>query len=463
MNQKPVTIIISDLHVGGGQVDPGDDHVYDRQQLVQFLDRLVGEDAGANGKMELIINGDFLEFAQVVPEAYALGSGWYWCSEEESLTKLTAILDGHPEIFQQLRMFQERGNIVTLAAGNHDVELYWPAVQAQIRAIAGNVQFETGHELYYRYGRRLAIGHGHMYDPANRFEHWDNPILDEPTTGMRLEMCSGTLFMVKFVNWLESQYPFSDNIKPITALGRLLWTESKLALLSVAWVLSRFMARHPQAGLGSKATLPDLPLLIRQHLQINQAFAEQLTNLYRRLVDSQATVETVRQSLDTDQGVEDFLKTMIVRVSPEEWLPIFNIEAGKTLGIGQRGKSLAIISSGTKDEKLLLREQAKRLLEGGTEVVVFGHTHQPDKYEVNGRMYFNPGSWTRYLEIEDLSKITLADLANESDYPYRLNFVCVEETESGPLKAAMYCFEKKDGRRFGGAISDEYTVPSEAL
>ncbi len=59
-----VTVVISDLHLGGGAADPGDDHVYDKQQVVRFLQRLSGM---TTAPVELVINGDFLEFSQVAP------------------------------------------------------------------------------------------------------------------------------------------------------------------------------------------------------------------------------------------------------------------------------------------------------------------------------------------------------------------------------------------------------------
>src|SRR5689334_8524228 len=185
---KPVTIIISDLHVGGGPNDPGDDHVYDTNQFVRFLESLGTDKAGQEGHIELIINGDFLEFGQVRPEVYALASALYWCSQSESLQKLEAIVQGHSDFFVALKTFQETGNRVTLAAGNHDVDLYWPGVQDRLRDVGGPMLFELGHATYTRYDGRLLIGHGHMYDPANRFEHWDNPILSEPSGDDRLEM-----------------------------------------------------------------------------------------------------------------------------------------------------------------------------------------------------------------------------------------------------------------------------------
>src|ERR1043166_5614763 len=100
MEDKTVTLIISDLHVGGGEKDKGDDHVYDKQQLRHFIDKQTESPEGKKGDVELIINGDFLEFAQVRSDVYQLGSAKYWCSEAESLLKLKAITSGHAEIFE---------------------------------------------------------------------------------------------------------------------------------------------------------------------------------------------------------------------------------------------------------------------------------------------------------------------------------------------------------------------------
>src|SRR5436309_14417741 len=116
MDDKSVTLIISDLHVGGGEKDSGDDHVYDRNQLRKFVEEQGRTPEGQNGDIELIINGDFLEFAQVEPQVYKLGSAKYWCSQPESLLKLQAITGGHADIFKALKDFQQLRNRVTIAA-----------------------------------------------------------------------------------------------------------------------------------------------------------------------------------------------------------------------------------------------------------------------------------------------------------------------------------------------------------
>ena len=225
MSAKPQPMIVSDLRLGGVDADPGDDHVYQKQELERFVRQQLASTAGQGGEIELFFNGDFFEFAQAKQDAYRSRSTDYWCSEPESLEKLEVILAGHANSFDALRDFQGLGNQVTIAAGNHDVDLSWPQVQQRLRQrIGAGLRFETGTDWVERYDGRLHIGHGHVEDPANRFKHWPSPILQAPD-GPRLEMCAGTLFMVRFVNGLEARYPFADNLHPVQNLAGVLRRE----------------------------------------------------------------------------------------------------------------------------------------------------------------------------------------------------------------------------------------------
>jgi predicted phosphodiesterase len=71
-----------------------------------------------------------------------------------------------------------------------------------------------------------------------------------------------------------------------------------------------------------------------------------------------------------------------------------------------------------------------------------GHTHQPDEVQLDGGMYYNPGSWTRYLELGSGDEVTLEDLKDEARYPYQLNYVRVESSGAAALKSKMVCFEQ---------------------
>lgn len=447
---RPMTLIVSDLHVGGGRPDPGDDHVYDKAQFATFIRQQADTAEGRAGDLELIINGDFLEFAQVEPSAYSLGSAKYWCSESESLTKLRVILKGHPNIFEALKEFQkkrdgERGNRVTIAAGNHDVDFFWKDVQKEFCEKAGPVNFQLGDEWFHRYDGQLQISHGNQYDPANVFEQWANPIIDGPD-GPRLEMCAGTLFMVKFVNWLENDYPFSDNIKPVTALAGILWREKKRGLFAVAWMLARFLARHPKASLSVDEIDHNAGERFVSMLKYNDEFAEGVTRLYRGVRDPQANVKQVRTALQTEDEFFDFLYEMIPKLTPEEWEPVFETAQDVTLSAdSDDGVTLRIIEAGAKSDKEILRDVAGEELkrEGGPRVVVMGHTHQPDKVETAGGVYFNPGSWTRYAEVNKIQNLTLEKLKCEADYPYQLNYVRVEKQADATLRAEMHCFDEE--------------------
>jgi UDP-2,3-diacylglucosamine pyrophosphatase LpxH len=454
MNQKPIMIILSDLHVGGGKADPGDDHVCQKEQFSNFISHGIPE--SKHGRVELVINGDFLEFAQVRPDVYTLGSARYWCSEDESLEKLSAILAGHENIFLALREFQEKGNSVTLVAGNHDVDLYWPQVQHEIKKAAGPILFALGEDWYSRYNGRLLIGHGHAFDPANRFKRWKNPILMGPKRVARLEMCPGTLFMVKFVNWLDSKYYFADNVKPITTLAKLIYKESESGFKTALWMLVKFAGRHPVKSLGIKSqditNVSHFGTTILDKIAVNEQFATQVSGLYRKMGNRNITTVKVKTRLQTEDDLFNFLQKVVVNLSPDEWLPVFNFSSPSTLG-RDKARTLSIVRSGIARDKEILREKAEaRLGNAPTEVVVCGHTHQPDEWRgPDGNWdggYFNPGSWTRFVNIKNVPELTLGDLEREEDFPYQLNYIRVELRANRKLRADKICYEEQKGARW---------------
>ncbi|HSS18913.1 MAG TPA: metallophosphoesterase [Pyrinomonadaceae bacterium] len=455
MSDKPVTLIISDLHVGGGTQDPGDDHVYQNNQLRRFIEEVTNSADGKTGRVELFINGDFLEFAQVRPEVYTLGSSSYWCSESESMEKLNTIIAGHSDIFAALKDFQEHGNQLTLAAGNHDVDLYWGDVQKRLREVTGPVNFATGQDVFTRYDGKLVVGHGHYLDPANSFDNWADPFAVTKKGELRLAMCPGTLFMVKFVNKLEERYKFSDNMKPVTALARVLIKEEKMGFVAAAWSLMSFIGRNPVSALSTDPADPvkaaAIGSRIVDELMTNPAFLARITNLYQTFIDPSVTSDDVAGQLTTDKAVMDFINQLVVKADPDKWVDAFDVLGATTLGSSPN--TLSILKAGmAKDKDDLRNEAEQKMATSNAEVVVFGHTHQPDEWRgVDGKSeggYFNPGSWTRYVDVTDMPKLKLADLENEQDFPYQLNFIRVEQTASGKLRADKTCFEQANGNKF---------------
>ena len=440
-----ITLIVSDLHIGGGPDDPGDDHIYQGGQLVRFLEQQAATPEGQAGHLELIFNGDFLEFAQTNTDAFHHVSDQCWCTAAESLAKLNTIIAGHPEIFAALQCFQAPGNLVTIAAGNHDVDLAWPAVQDRIRDVAGpKVRFEIGQQWINRYGGLLQIGHGHMYDDANRFQYWNQPIRQFSDGVERLEMCPGTMFMVKFVNQLEAKYPFADNLLPISKLFSVLLREDKAGLGSVAWLFMKLIASSSTKDLGRSPT-QDIEQRLLSRARNNTDFHAAVDHALTTSSD-EAILKAWRNQPVTSKALQAAMLILLGKIDNESWLNLFDARQPQvTLGTAQGITLNALRKAAFEDGKAKLRIVARdRAADTNARVVVMGHTHQPDEMELpNGARYFNPGCWTRYLELHPEQDVRLADLEDEGRYPYQLNYIRVEPPQPDQsMLSRKLCFEK---------------------
>jgi UDP-2,3-diacylglucosamine pyrophosphatase LpxH len=439
MSDKRVTLIVSDLHVGGGAADPGDDHVFHKGQFAQLLRDQAATPEGRSGDIELLVNGDFLEFAQTDTDAFVFRSDDCWCTQRESLHKLDTIVRGHEQIFAALRDFQRDGNRVTLAAGNHDVDLYWPAVQQRLRdAVGPRLQFEIGRDWVDRHDGLLQVGHGHMCDGANRFRNWPRPVVRAADGTECLEMCPGTLFMVKFVNKLEARYPFADNLLPVTKLAGVLLSDDKAGFGAVGWMFTRFVATSDVAKLGIDQTHGQRLLAgLRNSRERSRYLVTQLDR-----AGLSAAARRAEAGLD-EARLAEAMFALLGRIDDATWHALFDVPPVPTLSLQSDVTLSAVVGANFVDGKEELRKVAqKRAISRSAKVVVMGHTHQADIVPMaDGSMYYNPGSWTRYLELAKGQRVTLDDLRREDNYPYALNVVRVEPHADG-LRSEMVCVDR---------------------
>ncbi|MDX1689263.1 MAG: hypothetical protein R3248_14870 [Candidatus Promineifilaceae bacterium] len=294
-------LVLSDLHLSEG-VDPhsgklsrNEDFFHDdafASLLGYHLALGRREDAADHyGRpWKLIINGDIFDFLQVTAlpaegdeleavtgvrtyaeltaneRRYGLGT-----TAPETVWKLDRIKAGHALFFRALGWFLAANpdNELILIKGNHDVELFWPAVQRRLRELvaeayaAWHEEAEGGqhpdHPLWYDrsfpatldpsdlrtrlrfppwfYHERdlLYAEHGNQYDPANAFVDFLKPILPEdesrPQERQRVALPSGSLFVRYLFNQVEDVHPFADNMKPMTSYLRWAFTKEPLATL----------------------------------------------------------------------------------------------------------------------------------------------------------------------------------------------------------------------------------------
>ncbi|WP_374001329.1 hypothetical protein [Bdellovibrio bacteriovorus] len=165
---KKVKVIISDLHLGKGRLlEQGGinslEEFYYGEKLVEFI-HYYSTGVFRDYEVELIINGDFLNFLQCDYKGHFLSV----ITEAVTLEILKDCVKGHQNVFTALAEFAAKpGNTITYIVGNHDQGMLWPACRAYLNQVIGTpIRFKN--IVYFFDG--VHIEHGHMHEAANRMD-----------------------------------------------------------------------------------------------------------------------------------------------------------------------------------------------------------------------------------------------------------------------------------------------------
>ena len=223
--------VISDLHLGGAPpAHPGERGFQLCTQvdaLAAFIDQLAAQPVCPDDRVELVINGDFVDFlAEEGPVAVAGGTPWSPIKDDPKLARqlLLDIAGRNQSVFAALAALQRRGHTLTLVLGNHDVELAFPAVRAALATLlgvppSGALRFFHDGEAY-RVGDAL-IEHGNRYDSFNVVDYdalrrvcalqsRGQAVPEE----LRLPAPVGSQLVAELMNPIKRDYPFIDLLKP---------------------------------------------------------------------------------------------------------------------------------------------------------------------------------------------------------------------------------------------------------
>ncbi|MCD6290585.1 MAG: hypothetical protein J7M34_08790, partial [Anaerolineae bacterium] len=291
--------IISDTHLGAGRYDAGnvlEDFISDTD-FERWLRALVAESERDGVEMELIINGDFIEMLQVPalssfdptvdypPDAYAP------TREDAAVLKMCHVIAGHRTVFNALGAFISPGpprRSVTINKGNHDPELYWPAVQDAIRQAVGATDARAELLTFpavavQREG--IYVEHGNQYaESYNRYRNFAEPL--DPEHPGELERVPGSRFVYECFNSLERERPWIDGVSPMTAL---IWYALRFDMPFALHALEVLLRSAPGIVIGEmgfRSVLPD------------QAVAAELLN---EMTAPERKVEMTRR-LETDDA-----------------------------------------------------------------------------------------------------------------------------------------------------------------
>lgn len=392
-------IIISDLHMGAGFApdNPLEDFVTD-DEFAEFLGGIVAESDERTMDVELIVNGDMVEFLQVPavdtfdPRAVYPPEVYHVSSEDASAKKMALVIRGHPIFFAALRDFinpdRPRRNI-TVIKGNHDVNLHWVAVQTCMReavGATGDRQSLLAFEERQVSREGIYVEHGNQYvEKVNRFDNFEYP-RDPRNTG-ELEIPPGSDFVIDFFNEVEREKWWVDSVKPITAL---IWYGFAVDFAFAARVLVNFLRVAPVLFVGSFA------------VEGEAGVGAEMDELRRQLED-EAEVATLGERYATDEPFRREFDARLGRVlhaadgTPEVVLPATIGEAEAL----EKASDIIEVTGGA------LRKVAQtKIVKERAQVVVFGHTHHALCEQLEGGVYLNSGTWVWWRDFAgmDLAK-----------------------------------------------------------
>ncbi|MDA3863048.1 MAG: metallophosphoesterase [Deltaproteobacteria bacterium] len=209
-HKSKLITIVSDLHLGSG-ADP-ETSEYSRKEeffydveFETFMDYLIRYGEKKKTDHTLILNGDIFDFLAVselpTPEEvekfgleynssekkYGLGS-----SQSKAAWKIRRIIAGHKVFFRALAKFLSAGNQIVYLRGNHDLEVYWPAVKKEIykalvvelKKLGSPAEFANDNFIFKPWFHlekdgELYVEHGNQYDKTNAITANLTPLLPE--------------------------------------------------------------------------------------------------------------------------------------------------------------------------------------------------------------------------------------------------------------------------------------------
>lgn len=410
--------VISDLHLAAGLNKSsnyqGTENFYADGPFARFLDHL--QHSAGNGGSMLVINGDFIDYLRILeyPQTEEEFNCWkqilehsdiYKSVEElktsinkkekeyglkthdyKSIWKLYICMNGHRRLFKRLSKWVAEGNELFILTGNHDLEWHWPAIHRYFRFALWHLyqQADKGQGVTLQQAafynsihfcdhallvdQKIHIEHGHKYERTTAVD--GDLVLPN---GKELNLPFGSFFNRYLINRLELAYPYLDNVRPMQNILPVLIRERFPLALKVLFKYIPFT------------------LLIIPKRMYWYAFKYLLNIIFIIVLPVVIFLYAIYKTVtggapaQTPTGIAGFALNVVKDFGFLFLSYIF-------------GRIMAM--AGLKSPPSL-SVHAKKIMEHnpGLEVVIFGHTHNPEQqYLGNEKWYFNTGTWIPIFE-----------------------------------------------------------------
>ncbi|MGH7164012.1 MAG: hypothetical protein ACREIS_00630 [Nitrospiraceae bacterium] len=425
-------LIVSDLHLQEADLNPAGRLFYFDQEFTHFL-RYYRQSYEGRRRWKLIIDGDFIEFYLRIHEQpdpndkllkgtdltrkdFRFFPGTEW---RKSVWKLDRIVRSHQLLFIALARFILEDNEIYIVRGNHDLEFFWPEVQAHFRILLAQfhpvevsyldmkaIVEERLHFVPWFYFEKdlLYVEHGHQYDAycSNAHNLW--PVLPQKPNALELALSA---FLLRYFNArVEHFEPATlENINSMPKYIRLLIRNNfrQLPALPFYWAgtIVRTLGKIRRVKPDLERAIQEQDMRIREELCEACGLSPATLDTLERLAHPPVLLrwrETVRTF-----GL-DLLAGGLAAVAAGSGLAVAssNLWAKGTVAAATVLTILVLLGiykrrlGGFNDHRNL-REIARNIRDTlGCRYVVFGHSHDPDVHllsDSGDQCYFNVGTW----------------------------------------------------------------------
>lgn len=217
-NVQKVILVISDLHLGAGKMFKGkrnllEDFHYDNE-LIDFLKYYSSGDY-QDIEVELIINGDFLDFLAVPYVEYYDDEFW---SEKAALEKLRMIMDAHKGVLDAIKTFLSHPDKkIVYIIGNHDAEFVFDSMKESFLNYFGEFSNKlTLSNTISDYNPTLGVNilHGHQYERAHDFDQ-ENAVVETLSGEKYFIPPWGSYYVTNVINKYKQERSFINSVRPI--------------------------------------------------------------------------------------------------------------------------------------------------------------------------------------------------------------------------------------------------------
>lgn len=249
---KLLRLVLSDLHLGTG-VRRGELNAFeDFRHDDEFADLLAHYDrqAGPDGELELIFNGDIFDLLKV-----KIDGRWPTeITDEIATEKLRQCLDGHPRFVNALReLLAKPGRRMVFLPGNHDLDMVLPGPQELFhRYVApdrSRVRFITSTDTYYL-PEGIQIRHGHQLERIHRVDY--ARLTKKRRDGREvLDLPWGSLWILEVMNPAKEARSYVDRIQPLFRFLLGAFVFDTMFVLRFLWHSSVYFLRRRVFDIGA--------------------------------------------------------------------------------------------------------------------------------------------------------------------------------------------------------------------